>query len=78
MYDALQPQLMLLSGLTGEEGVHDWIFLFSSLELLPKAQFIGALTHKLGAMTVVTALAWGVWVLRLQHAQLDGAVQHEE
>jgi hypothetical protein len=78
MYDALQPQLMLLSGMTGEEGGHDWIFLFSSFGLLPKAQFIGALTHKLGAMTVVTALAWGVWVLRLQHAQLDGVVQHEE
>jgi hypothetical protein len=78
MYDALQPQLMLLSGMTGEEGGHDWIFLFSSFGLLPKAQFIGALTHKLGAMTVVTALAWGVLVLRLQHARLDGVVLHEE
>jgi hypothetical protein len=29
-------------------------------------------------MTVVTALAWGVLVLRLQHARLDGVVLHEE
>jgi hypothetical protein len=64
--------------MTGEAGGHDWIVLFSSLGLLPKAQFIGALTHKLGAMTVVTALAWGVLVLRLQHARLDGVVLHEE
>jgi hypothetical protein len=43
MYDALHPQLMLLSGMTGEDGGHDWIFLFSSLGLLQKSQFIGAL-----------------------------------
>jgi hypothetical protein len=78
MYDALQPQLMLLSGMTGEAGGHDWIFLFSSLGLLPKARFIGALTHKLGAITVLFALVWGASVLRLQHAQLNGAVLHEE
>lgn len=31
MYDALHPQLMLLSGQVGEAGGHDWIYLFSSL-----------------------------------------------
>jgi hypothetical protein len=67
MYDALHPQLMLLSGRTGEEGGHDWIYLFSSMGLLPKSQIIGALCHKLGALTVLIAIGWGVWVLRLQH-----------
>jgi hypothetical protein len=70
MYDALHPQLMLLSGRTGEEGGHDWIYLFSSMGLLPKSQIIGALCHKLGAITMFAAVGWGGWVLRLQHRHL--------
>lgn len=70
MYDALHPRLMLLSGTTGEEGGHDWIYLFSSLGLLQKSQFIGGLTHTLGALTVILALVWGGLVLRLQHARI--------
>lgn len=76
MYDALQPQLMLLSGMTGEAGGHDWIFLFSSMGLLQKSQFIGAFVHKLGALTVLLALGWGAWVLRLQHVHLEGVATH--
>ncbi len=67
VYDALHPQLMLLSGMTGEDGGHDWIFLLSSLGLLPKAQIIGAVVHKLGALIVILALGWGLWILRIQH-----------
>jgi len=67
VYDALHPQLMLLSGMTGEEGGHDWIFLLTSLGLLSKAQIIGAVVHKLGALVVILSLAWGAWVLRVQH-----------
>ena len=77
-YDALEPELMLLSGGTGEEGGHDWIFLLSSLGWLAKSQLIGGIVHKLGAAVVLVALAWGGWVLRLQHAHLDGHVLHEE
>jgi len=68
MYDALHPQLMLLNGQTGEEGGHDWIFLFSSMGLLPKAQLIGGLTRALGALVIIGALAWAGWLLRLQYA----------
>ncbi len=67
MYDALHPQLMLLSGMTGEEGGHDWIFLFTSLGLLQKSQFIGGVVHKLGALVVILSLGWGAWVLRIQY-----------
>jgi hypothetical protein len=67
MYDALHPQLMLLSGSTGEEGGHDWIYLFSSVGLLQKAQVIGSVTHKLGALVTLLALAWGTWLLRQQY-----------
>ena len=70
MYDALDPQLMLLSGTTGEEGGHDWIYLFTSVGLLGKAQIIGGLVHKLGALTVLVSIAWGGWVLRHQWWQL--------
>lgn len=67
MYDALHPQLMLLSGTTGEEGGHDWIYLFSSLGLLARSQMIGGLVHSLGAVTVLVALAWGAWLLRREY-----------
>lgn len=69
MYDALHPQLTLLNGQTGEEGGHDWIYLFASMGLLAKAPLIGGLTHKLGALVIVGALAWAGWLLRLQYAR---------
>jgi hypothetical protein len=78
MYDALQPQLMLLSGTTGEAGGHDWIYLFNSLGWLGKSQFIGGLTHKLGALVVLLSLAWAAWLLRQQHSRVDGHVRQED
>lgn len=78
MYDALEPQMMLLSGRTGEEGGHDWIYLFTSTGLLAKAQMIGGLTHKLGALTVLLALVWAGWILRLQYPRVSGDVLHED
>jgi hypothetical protein len=63
MYDALQPQIVLLGGATGEEGGHDWIHLFSSLGLLPRAQGIGTAMHRLGSAVVLLSLAWAGWVL---------------
>jgi hypothetical protein len=78
MYDALHPQLMLISGATGEAGGHDWIYLFTSLGGLDKSQLIGGLTHKLGALVVVLALGWAAWLLRQQHSRVDGHVRQEE
>lgn len=71
MYDALEPQLMLLSGRTGEDGGHDWIYLFSSMGLLQKSQRIGAWVHTLGALTTLLALGWAGWVLRVQYALVE-------
>jgi len=71
MYDALNPQLMLLSGSTGEEGGHDWIYLFSSMGLLSKSQLIGNLTHKLGALVVLLSLGWAAYLLKQQRAEQD-------
>jgi hypothetical protein len=63
MYDALQPQLMLLSGNTGEAGGHDWIYLLNSTGLLHRAQLIGGLTHTLGALVVILSLTWAARLL---------------
>ena len=68
-YDALHPQLMLLSGTTGEAGGHDWIFLLSSMGLLGRAHGIGAFIHTLGAVVVLAGSAWGVWQLWAQHVR---------
>lgn len=68
-YDALHPQLMLLSGTTGEEGGHDWIYLLSSIGTLGRAQRIGAFIHALGVMVVLAASAWGAWELRTKRTK---------
>jgi hypothetical protein len=78
MYDGLDPRLVLLSGHTGEDGGHDWIYLFKSMGLLQRAPFLGALTHKLGALVLLTALAWAAWVLVLQRRRIGGEVRVEE
>ena len=71
MYDALQPQLTLLNG-------HDWIYLFEAMGLRPRAQFVGALTHKLGALVLLLSLAWAAWVLVLQRRRIGGELLHEQ
>lgn len=78
MYDALHPQLLLLSGQVGEAGGHDWIYLFSSLGLLPKAQLIGGLTHKAGALVVLLSLGWAAWLLRRQYPRVEAHVTRED
>ncbi len=74
MYDAWEPQLTLLGGGTGGDSFHDWIYLFDSMNLLHRAQRIGALTHALGLGIVLLALTWGAGVLRLQRRRLAGDV----
>ena len=74
MYDALDPQLTLLGGGTGNDSFHDWIWLFDSMHVLPRAQRIGAFFHALGTGVVALALAWGAGVLRLQKRRLAGTM----
>lgn len=70
VYDALNPQLVLLGGRTGEEGGHDWIYLLSETGLLKRAQMLGALTHKLGALVMLISMGWAAWVLWQQKSRL--------
>ncbi len=70
VYDAKEPYLVLLGGHTGEEGGHDWIYLLSNLGLRDYSQTLGWLTHKLGAIMVLTAISWGGWLLWQQKSRL--------
>lgn len=71
VYDALHPQLVLLGGHTGEEGGHDWIYLLGETGLLQRAQGLGWLIHKLGALVVLLSIAWAGWILTRQKARID-------
>jgi len=74
MYDALDPQLTLLGGGTGNDSFHDWIWLFDSMHVLQRAQRIGAFFHASGTGVVLLALAWGAAVLRLQKRRVAASV----
>jgi hypothetical protein len=78
VYDALVPQLTLLGGGTGDDGPHDWIYLLGSMGLLNKAQVLGNMVHKLGALVMLLALGWAAWLLKRQHARIDDKVLFEE
>ena len=72
MYDAFDPRLVLLGGMTGQESDgHDWQNLFGDMGLLGRARGIGRFVGFAGTMTRAAALAWAAWVLRLQRARLS-------
>ena len=74
MYDAFDPKLMLLGGQTGQESDgHDWQNLFGDMGLLPRARGIGRFFGFVGAATMLAALGWAAWVLRLQRARCGEA-----
>ena len=69
VYDALHPKLMLLTGTTGEDGPHDWIYILDAIGLRNQAQGLGTLVHVLGAVTITIALVWGTIVLWTQYSR---------
>jgi hypothetical protein len=77
LYDALQPQLTLLNGATGEEGGHDFIFLLDSVGLRHQSQRLGLLMHKLGAALTLLALVWAGWLLWMQHGRRTSVLLRE-
>jgi hypothetical protein len=71
MYDAFDPQLVLLGGLTGAESdAHDWQNIFGDLGLLRKSRGIGVFFGWVGRAMMLAGLLWAAWVLRLQRARL--------
>ena len=77
LYDARDPQPMLLSGATGEDSGHDWVHLLSSLGLLTQSQALGGLIRRLGAAAVLLELVWAAWLLNQQHGRRAGHVLDE-
>ena len=70
IYDAAEPQLMLLGGHTGEDGPHDWIYLLDTFGKLARSQDYGAMAHKIGIAIMIAGLAWAAVVLLRQKARL--------
>jgi hypothetical protein len=66
VYDAQDPQLILLGGHTGAEGGHDWIYLLSATGLLQSAHGLGWLVHKSGALLILLSLGWAGLILMRQ------------
>ena len=69
MYDAFDPQLVLLGG--AESDAHDWQNIFGDLGLLKRARGIGLFFGWAGKAMMLAALVWAGWVLRLQRARLS-------
>ena len=63
IYDAKEPQLIMLGGHTGEDGPHDWIYLLETFGRLQQSQGYGAFTHTLGLLVMLLGLAWSAHTL---------------
>jgi hypothetical protein len=67
IYDAKNPQLIMLGGHTGADGPHDWIYLLDTIHKLQAAQTYGNVVHKLGILLMAFALwhagkiLWQAW-----------------
>jgi hypothetical protein len=69
VYDAQQPQHVLLTGRTGENGAHDFIDVLGDLGWLTRAQAVGFGVHRVGIAMLVIALVWAAWLVCLQFAR---------
>ena len=63
IWDALEPQLILLGGHTGEDGPHDWIYLLERFGSLKRAHGWGIAAHHLGTLMMIASVGWGAWWL---------------
>jgi hypothetical protein len=63
IYDAKQPQLILLGGHTGEDGGHDWIYLLGVFGKIEQSQTYGWLVHRFGILLMLAAIGAGILVL---------------
>lgn len=70
IYDAGAPQLMLLTGTTGADGPHDWIYLLQAFNRIAHAQAWGRNAHALGIAVAVLAVAWAIAMLWRQKRRL--------
>jgi hypothetical protein len=65
VYDAQQPQHILLTGRTGDTGAHDFIDVLGDLGLLTRARSVGYAVHAFGVVMLLASFAWAaaaVWM----------------
>jgi hypothetical protein len=63
IYDAREPQLIMLGGHTGEDGPHDWIYLLETFGAVQHSQGYGSFVHLLGLLVMLLGLAWAAHTL---------------
>jgi hypothetical protein len=77
VYDAQNPKLMLLSGATGRESFHDWVFLLDRFDWVRFSKPMGMATYALGLCLTALSLLWCAGILRLQYRNLAGDILDE-
>jgi hypothetical protein len=70
IYDAADPQLMLLGGHTGEDGPHDWIYLLDRFGKVARSPVYGSVAHKIGIFIMIAGLVWAAVVLLRQKMRI--------
>jgi len=66
VYDAQQPQLVLLTGRTGDTGSHDFVDVLGDLGLLQRARAVGYVVHAFGVLTLLASFAWAAAMVWMQ------------
>ncbi|MBI2959050.1 MAG: hypothetical protein HYY28_01950 [Betaproteobacteria bacterium] len=72
VYDAQQPQHILLTGRTGDTGAHDFIDVLGALGLLNRARAVGYGVHAFGVVMLAGSIAWGAALVWLQFRRRGG------
>jgi len=72
VYDAQQPQHILLTGRTGETGAHDFIDVLGDLGLLTRARSVGYAVHAFGVVMLLASLVWAATIVRMQFRRRHG------
>ena len=62
-YDAKKPEMILLTGRTGDTGAHDYVDMLGDLGLLNRAHEVAALMKYFGVLLMLLALVWGALLL---------------
>jgi hypothetical protein len=66
IYDAQQPQHILLTGRTGDTGAHDFIDVLGDLGLLQRARAVGYAVHAFGVVMLLASFAWSAVMVWMQ------------
>ena len=62
-YDAKKPEMILLTGRTGDTGAHDYVDMLGDLGLLNRAHEVAAVMKYFGLLLMLAALVWGALLL---------------